>query len=186
MRSEHDDRALGRLRGDVEVTLECAGVRGHVHRDDERLLPRRRRARVPPRSGTAGPNGWLRRDQERGRDRSGADARRGRWRGRSRGDDPRAGQWRSARRAVRRVSADRQRRRPLAARPAGARGGRRRARRGHAPLPRSRPTHGHAGRRPGRQLSRSQRGRARGRRARTARAGCSDRVGERRGHAAVE
>jgi 16S rRNA (cytidine1402-2'-O)-methyltransferase len=27
VRSEHDDRELGRLRGDVEVTLECAGVR---------------------------------------------------------------------------------------------------------------------------------------------------------------
>ena len=27
VRSEHDDRALGRLRGDVEVTLECGGER---------------------------------------------------------------------------------------------------------------------------------------------------------------
>jgi len=27
VRSEHDDRELGRLRGDVEVTIECAGVR---------------------------------------------------------------------------------------------------------------------------------------------------------------
>ncbi len=26
VRSDHDDRAIGRLRGDVEVTLECAGV----------------------------------------------------------------------------------------------------------------------------------------------------------------
>jgi len=26
VRSEHDDRALGRLRGDVEVTIDCAGV----------------------------------------------------------------------------------------------------------------------------------------------------------------
>ncbi len=27
VRSEHDDRELGRLRGDVEITLDCAGVR---------------------------------------------------------------------------------------------------------------------------------------------------------------
>ena len=175
------------LRGDVEVTLECGGMRD-VHRDDDAVLPRRRqrscsgavRACAAARSRTTRPR--ARPTSTAALVQALADPA-----AEVRGDDPRA---RDAAIGAARCSSCRCRsattttcrraraacsKRPMSCSP--------RTRAGSAT---SRSARVCTSTRRVRQLSRSQRGGTRRRGARAARTGRAGRAGERRGHAVVQ